>query len=178
LENWIGLDRKLRSLINPSTFPVAVKFLTQEASIPNRSKRPMRHMKIPMAPCQGSAMARRYGWTVAFAKEDVGCGIAAHTYGWNRVGDSRGPIHFLTQMNYAADERAAAEMVAGLPLLDIGEDIVVVYSPLERATVEPDVVLVYVNPAQLMRLIHGATYKRAYRFMAISPVGPLPVQRE
>lgn len=160
MEKWIKLGEKLRTYINPSTFPVAVKFLTQEASIPRRSKRPLRDMKVPLAPCQGSAMARRYGWTIAFAKEDVGCGIAAHTYGWNRVGDSRGPIHFLTQMNYAADERAAAEMIAGLSLLDMGQDIVVVYSPLERTKVEPDIVLVYVNPAQLMRLIHGATYKK------------------
>ena len=160
MNKWIKLGERLRTYINPSTFPVTVKFLTKESSIPRRSKSPLRDMKVPMAPCQGSAMARRYGWTVAFAKEDVGCGIAAHTYGWNRVGDSRGPIHFLTQMNYAADERAAAEMIAGLPLLDRGQDIVVLYAPLERAEMEPDVVLIYVNPAQLMRLIHGATYKK------------------
>ena len=33
-----------------------------------------------------------------------------------------------------------------------------VYSPLERTKVEPDVILVYGDPAQMIRLIHGATY--------------------
>ena len=40
----------------------------------------------------------------------------------------------------------------------MGQNVVVVYSPLERTRVEPDVVLIYVNPAQMMRLIHGATH--------------------
>jgi len=158
MDKWFKLGEKLRSLINPSTFPVAVKLLKEEAQIPDRAKRPLRDLKVKMAPCQGSAMARRYGWTVAFTREDVGCGIAAHTYGWDRVTDERGAIQFLTQMNYVADEKAAAEVMAGFLCLEMGQDLVVIYSPLERTKIEPDVILVYVNPAQLMRLIHGATY--------------------
>jgi uncharacterized protein (DUF169 family) len=158
MEKWCKLGEKLRSLINPLTFPVAIKFLKNESQIPDKAKRPFRDLKVKMAPCQGSAAARRYGWTVAFTREDVGCGIAAHTYGWGRVTDKRGPIHFLTKMNYAADEKAAAEVIARLFCLEMGQGLVVVYSPLERTKIEPDVILVYVNPAQLMRLIHGATY--------------------
>ena len=158
MEKWFKLGEKLRSLINPSTFPVAVKFLKEEAQIPDKAKRPLRDLKVKMAPCQGSAMARRYGWTVAFTREDVGCGIAAHTYGWDRVTDERGAIHFLTHMNYVADEKAASEVMAGFLRLEMGQDLAVIYSPLERTKIEPDVILIYVNPAQLMRLIHGATY--------------------
>ena len=160
MEKWFKLGENLRSLINPSTFPVAVKFLKNESQIPGKAKRPLRDLKVKMAPCQGSAMARRYGWTVAFTREDVGCGIAAHTYGWDRVTDERGAIQFLTQMNYAADEKAASEVMSGFLRLEMGHDLVVVYSPLERTKIEPDVILVYVNPAQLMRLIHGATYHK------------------
>jgi len=158
MEKWFKLGEKLRSLINPSTFPVAVKFLKEEAQIPGKAKRPLRDLKVKMAPCQGSAMARRYGWTVAFTREDVGCGIAAHTYGWDRVTDERGAIQFFTQMNYAADEKSASEVMSGFLRLEMGQGLVVVYSPLERTKIEPDVILVYVNPAQLMRLIHAATY--------------------
>jgi uncharacterized protein (DUF169 family) len=103
-------------------------------------------------------MARRYGWTVALAKEDVECAIAAHTYGWERLKDPAGAVSFLTTMNYAADEKAAAEAVAAFICLEMGETPCVVYSPLEKTRIEPDVVLIYVNPAQLMRLIHGATF--------------------
>jgi uncharacterized protein (DUF169 family) len=160
MKKYTELATKLRTYLNPSTFPVAVTILNNEALIPGNAKRPLKDMGVPMAPCQGSAMARRYGWTVAFGKEDVGCGIAAHTYGWNRLTDNRGPIHFLTTMNYACDEKAAAEVVASFALLEMGQELVVVYSPLEWTKLEPDVVLIYVNPAQLMRLIHATTYKK------------------
>jgi len=158
MEKWMQMGLKLRELVNPSTFPVAVKLLESEDEIPQKAKRPLRDLGVKMAPCQGSAMARRYGWTVAFTREDQGCAIAAHTYGWERVTEERGAINFFTRMNYASDETAAAETLAGFRLLEMGYDPVVVYSPLERTKVEPDVVLIYVNPAQMMRLIHGATH--------------------
>jgi uncharacterized protein (DUF169 family) len=158
MENWISLGEKLRNLVNPSTFPVAVKFLEGENEIPHKAKRPLRDLGVKMAPCQGSAMSRRYGWTVAFTREDVGCAIAAHTYGWDRITDQKGAIHFLIMMSYASDEKAAAEVLAGWPALKADHHPIVVYSPLERTKVEPDVILIYVNPAQMMRLIHGATH--------------------
>ena len=158
MEKWIRLGEQLRNLVNPSTFPVAVKFLEGENEIPEKAKRPLRDLGVRMAPCQGSAMARLYGWTVAFGRDDVGCAIAAHTYGWDRVTDPEGAIRFLVMMNYASDEEAAAQVLKGFATLETDHDPVVVYSPLERTKVEPDVVLVYVNPAQMMRLIHGATH--------------------
>jgi len=158
MEKWFKLGEKLRHLINPSTFPVAVKFLEDADQIPPKAKRPLQDMKVKMALCQGYAMARRYGWTVAFTGEDVGCAIAAHTYGWERPTDNSGAINFMNHMNYAADEKAAIEVLSGLPRLELDKDPIVVYSPLEWTKIDPDVILIYVNPAQLMRLIHGATY--------------------
>lgn len=158
MEEWISMGRKIRELVNPSTMPVAVKIVKEEDQIPVKARRPLRDLRVKMALCQGAAMARRYGWTVAFTREDVGCAIAGHTYGWERVTDKHGAINFHTQMNYASDDSAAAEMFARLRLLELGNDIIVVYSPLERIKVKPDVVLIYVNPAQMMRLIHAATY--------------------
>ena len=159
MEKWISLGEKLRNLVNPSTFPVAVKFLEREEEIPQKAKRPLRGLGVKMAPCQGSAMVRRYGWTVAFTREDQGCAIAAYTYGWERAINKDGVIHFFTQMNYASNEKAAAEVLAGFKTLELDNDLIVVYSPLERTKVDPDVVLIYVNPAQMMRLIHGATHR-------------------
>ncbi len=158
MEKWLQLGKGLREFINPETYPVAVRIGEEEAIIPSSAKRPLRDLKVPMAPCQGSAMARRYGWTVAFGPEDVACGIAAHTYGWERVTDDTAAVDFLLRMNYARDEKAGKEMFACLKTLEMSGNLTVVYSPLERTKVEPDVVLVYVNPAQMMRLIHGVTY--------------------
>ena len=159
MEQWMLMGRKLREFVTPTTMPVAVKLLKEEGLIPAKARRPLKDLGVKIAPCQGAAMARRYGWTVALAGEDVGCAIAAHTYGWEKVVDASGAIDFFTRMNYASDDKAAAEVLAGFRTLEMGQDVVVVYSPLERTRVAPDVVLIYVNPAQMMRLIHGATHQ-------------------
>jgi uncharacterized protein (DUF169 family) len=62
-------------------------------------------------------------------------------------------------MHYARDREAAVRVMDGFRKLERGKELAVVYSPLEKTKVEPDVVLVYVNPAQLMRLVHGATQR-------------------
>jgi len=159
MEKWLELGKAVRRLINPATYPVAVRFVTEPSEIPPTARRPLRDLKVRIAPCQAAAMVRRYGWTMAFGKEDLGCAIAGHTYGWERLPNEQGAVAFHTLMHYADDEEAAREMVKAWPLLQKGEGVFVVYTPLEWAKVEPDVVLFYVNPAQLMRLIHGATQR-------------------
>ena len=158
MDNWRELGRKIKALVNLDTFPVAVTLLQDEADIPESARRPLRDLKAGMAPCQGYAMTRRYGWTVAFGQDDVACAIAAHTYGWDRIEDEGGAIDFFTRMNYAHDEESARQMVRRLRCLEVSKRRAVVFSPLERTTIEPDVVVLYANPAQVMRLIHGATY--------------------
>jgi len=157
---WAIFAEKIKKYVNPQTFPVAVRFLKGDEQLPEHAKLPLKDLGMPMAPCQGAGMARRYGWTVAFGPEDVGCGIAAHTYGWERLTEETGALDFLLRMNYVADEDAARAVLQGFRVLDMGKDLQVVYTPLERAAAEPHVVLLYVNPAQMMRLIHGATYRQ------------------
>jgi uncharacterized protein (DUF169 family) len=60
-------------------------------------------------------------------------------------------------MNYAADRTAALKILQSFRTLEQGRCAAVVYSPLERTKIEPDVILIYLNPAQLMRCIHGST---------------------
>jgi uncharacterized protein (DUF169 family) len=157
MEEWNHLGQKLRTFVNPATFPVAVTFLREKSQIPSSARGPYRDLNVRMAPCQGAAMARRYGWTLAFGKEDSGCAIASHTYGWEEAKEEW-MIKFLIGMNYAADENAARHVVSGFRALPTEGNLTVVYAPLEKTKVAPDVILTYVNPAQLMRLIHGATH--------------------
>ncbi len=158
MQEWSQYAEKLAFFINPQTFPVAVTFLDDESGIPPSAKRPLDKFQVPMAPCQGASMARRYGWTVGFGPRDVGCAIAAHTHGWKKVTHEAAAADSFVRLAYAKDEEAARTIVNEFRCLDPNPDRAVVYAPLARVKLEPDVVLIYVNPAQLMRLIHGITY--------------------
>ena len=88
---------------------------------------------------------------------DLGCAISGHTYGWE-LAHKNEVVNFLTRMNYAADTTAALNILRSLKTLKSGQCEAVIYSPLEWTKVEPDVVLIYLNPAQLMRCLHGSTW--------------------
>lgn len=157
MKTWQDLGKELNLYLKPETMPVAVKLLQSKNEIPAGTRTPWNDLKVKMAHCQAQAIARKYGWTIAMTKEDLGCAIAGHTYGWER-GDKDAAAKFLTKMSYAADGAAADMIFKSFRTLQPGQCEAVVYSPLERTKIEPDVILMYLNPAQLMRCLHGSTY--------------------
>lgn len=158
MKEWQELGKELRSYIHPETFPVAIKILKEKESIPNGTRTPIKDLRVKIAHCQAQAITRKYGWTLAMTKEDLGCAISGHTYGWE-LADPDAAIHFLTRMNYAHDSDSALKILQSFRTLKPGQCEAVLYSPLEWTKVTPDVILIYVNPAQLMRCIHGSTQR-------------------
>jgi uncharacterized protein (DUF169 family) len=156
MKEWQDLGKEIKRYVNMETFPVAVKILRDAKQIPDGTRRPLKDLKVKIAHCQAQSICRKYGWTIAMAKEDLGCAISGHTYGWQTT-DPQGNIDFLIRMNYAADKTAALKIHQSFKTLQQGQCEAVVYSPLERTKIEPDVILFYLNPAQLMRCIHGST---------------------
>lgn len=157
MKEWQDLGKEIRRYINTESFPVAVKILRGEKEIPDGARRPVKDLNVKMAHCQVQSICRKYGWTMAMTKEDLGCAISGYTYGWQAM-PREGAIDFFIRMNYAADKTAAVKILQSFRTLEQGQCEAVVYSPLERTKIEPDVILIYLNPAQLMRCIHGTTY--------------------
>jgi uncharacterized protein (DUF169 family) len=62
-------------------------------------------------------------------------------------------------MKYSANEDAAKTTMEAVDQVKLskGECAGVVFSPLERTRIDPDLVMIFCNAAQLMRLVHGAT---------------------
>jgi uncharacterized protein (DUF169 family) len=158
MKQWQELGKELRRYINSETFPVAIQILKDKRDIPDGLRTPLKDLKVKMAHCQAAAVARKYGWTIAMTKEDLGCAISGHTYGWEAA-NQEGAIDFLTRMNYASDPASALNILQSFRTLKPGQCEAVVYSPLEWTKIIPDVILIYLNPAQLMRCIHGSTQR-------------------
>ena len=151
----------LNRLIRPLTFPIAVKLVKSAGDFPEKTRRPLKDMGFKTNVCVGMALSRKYGWTVGMTAEDNACPIVAYTYGWSESEPEikNGLMEFMKVMNYAASDNAAGiaiESVAGVKL-NKGEYGGVIFSPLERTRIEPDMVMIFCNPAQVMRLVHGAT---------------------
>lgn len=151
------IEQVLNTYIRPLTFPLALKMLKSEDEIPEKTRRPFQQMKKKVAICQGIGMARKLGWTVAMGKEDMQCSLGAAPFGFFKN------IDFYTEGNLAAGMFTASKEVGKkeedlIDRFEYGLYSHILAAPLNRAAFEPDLLMVYGNPAQIMRLIQGALY--------------------
>ncbi|MFX0114812.1 MAG: DUF169 domain-containing protein [Candidatus Hodarchaeota archaeon] len=155
METWRNIGRSLEELLRPQTYPLAVKFVKDESEFPERTRRSDQKIAI----CQALTTSRRWGWTMGITDKDSGCPGASIAYGWPQLIDEETLAQFFLTAGYAATEAGAATIVENIDRLEPNKYGGIVISPLVRTKVVPDVILIYGNPAQMMRLLQGAMYK-------------------
>ena len=163
MPDWIEAAQALNKFIRPLTFPVAVKLVKSVADFPEKTRRPLKEMGFKTNICVGLTLTRKYGWTVGMTAEDNACPIATYTYGWSESEPQieNALMEFMKVMNYVANDKAAETTMKAVASVKLNKGAYagVVFSPLERTKIEPDLVMVFCNAAQAMRLVHGATQK-------------------
>ena len=155
LESWKNIGESLEELLRPQTYPLAVKLVKDESEFPEKTRRPEQKIAV----CQALTISRRYGWTMGITGEDSGCPAASITYGWTKVADESAMLQFFLGAGYVSDEAAAKTILENTDRLEPGKYGGVIVSPIARTKIVPDVILVYGNSAQIMRLIQGSMYK-------------------
>ncbi|MEW6553135.1 MAG: DUF169 domain-containing protein [Actinomycetota bacterium] len=158
MEDWKDLGSSLEGHLRPSTFPIAARFLESGEEPPTRARRPREETGSEIAVCQALTLTRERGLTMLLDLEESSCSLANAALGWDTSTCPTFMAAFLRTMNYAHDEEAARKRTEGMAMLEPGRYTGVVFSPLTRTRVEPHVVLVYGNPAQVMRLVHAVSH--------------------
>ncbi len=163
-QNYSEASEFIRNNVRLKTFPVAVKFLKDESGFPEKTRRPSQALGKKIALCQAVTMARLYGWTMGLTKDDLICVPAALAFGLSAAADAaEATVRLFCEGAYLKDPEAARKEVSSIRKLDKGEYAAVVLAPLQRAAFEPDTVVFYGNPAQVMRLIQAWAYHKGER---------------
>ena len=136
IEEFNCMSLKLENLLILRTYPIAVKMLEKDEDIPDGAIRPKQERGFHLAQCQAFAMNRRSGETIAMLKEDNWCWEPL--MGFGLVEDPHDA--FIDNHSF-------------FPRFEVGKYIGVVSAPLKTANLEPDVVLIYSNTAQLLHLV-------------------------
>ncbi len=127
---------ELEGILQLRTSPVAVKMLVKESEIPAGAVRPKKDRNYHLAECQAFALSRRNGETVAMLKEDHWCPAALMAYGMVLAPKGQNP----TKMHpYECFEE--------------GKYTGILTAPLNKAAFKPDVVIIYLDTAQLRPLL-------------------------
>ncbi|MDF1535141.1 MAG: DUF169 domain-containing protein [bacterium] len=149
------LNEAIQKNLKPATLPVAVKMAAEGEVIGQRAKRPRDDSGNRLAACQGVNIARTFGWTLVFDRQDHACPLASVAAGHIEPDEFlRGAVSDL----YQDDAEAARKMESGYPLHPPGTVKEIWMSALERCGFDPDLVIVYGTPAQILVLIHAANY--------------------
>ena len=148
---------ELERLSRLQTYVLALKMLRSEREIPRTSERPLQDWGYRVPVCQGYALSRKEGKTVAMFQEDMQCCEPVIGYGW-----AKAPKYFLDGHNrFPQDVRnlqAGKNYAADFPRLGIGRYKGVVSASLLKVNFIPDLILIYCNSAQLSLLLLGREY--------------------
>jgi len=140
------INETLNLYVRPQTFPLALKLCQSESELPERVRIPVRDMGHQVTLCQGYGIARRFRWVVAIGKEDQCCVGGASAMGFIKERPNEEP-----------EKR-----------LETGKYSHLLIAPTEIADFEPDIILIYTNPAQAMRLAQSATRSAGESVSAIA----------
>ena len=140
--------------IMPPSFPVGIKLLRAGDDIPDTIPTPKK-FGIAVYLCQWIGMARRFGWVVGLTPDDINCTPCLAGFGFKRVDDPSAIASFYMDMGYFDSMEQARAMAEGSTSLEPGSVRGVLVFPLNKAPVDPDVVVIYGTPAQMIRLTYA-----------------------
>lgn len=165
--DWEGIVRRMEQLLRLKSFPVAFKMLEKKedlGAIPFM-RRPGHRLTL----CQLISLVRNFDWTVGADAQD----LAYPTCG-SIIGLTDLPEHYkdgtFRSIVWVKKREDGKKYEASIPRLPLGKYEAVALAPLVYKPFEPDIVLIYANPAQMMLLIN-ALQMEDYEVMDFHCVG-------
>jgi len=165
--DWEKPIRRLELLLRLKSFPVAFKLYEDRQSL---SEIPfIRRMKHKSTLCQLINLVRNFDWTVGAELDDFMSVVCPSIIGLTEIPDymKDGTFRSIVWTKSRAD---AQKYEAEIPRLPTGKYEAVAMAPLVYNPFDPDIVLIYANPAQMMMLINSLQFEN-YEVMQFYCVG-------
>ena len=154
------LDNRLNRYLRLATFPIGVKLLENSEDL-----NAVKYLKKPehkIALCQIFSYARYYGWTMGCTKEDNLCPLAEISIGFEKSNKLFEEGAFFIG-RYNETKEAAKKTTSTMPKLAYGQYSAVIAGALNRIDFKPDLILIWGNSSQIMRIIQGNLWKKGGR---------------
>lgn len=165
--DWEKIIRRLELLMRLKSFPVAFKMLEKKEQLEEIPF--MRQLNGKKTLCQLITLVRNFDWTVGAVAEDF---IGPTCPGIIGLADNPplfkdGTFRSIVWVKTRGDGKRYEESIPRIPT---GKYEAVAMAPLVYKPFEPDMVLIYANPAQMMLLINSLQFED-YEVMQFFCVG-------
>ena len=165
--DWEKLTRRMELLMRLKSFPVAFKMVEKKEEL---NKIPfMRRTDHKVTLCQLITLVRNFDWTTGGDLDDFLFPSCSSILGLRDIPDTHknGTFRSIIWVQTKKDGKKYEESIPRLPL---GKYEAVAMGPLVYNPFEPDIVLIYANPAQMMLLINSLQFED-YQVMQFYCVG-------
>jgi len=165
--DWEKIIRRMELLMRLKSFPVAFKMLESKKDL---DKIPfLRKLEQKKTLCQLITLVRNFDWTVGATKDDFQGPGCTSIIGLEDVPEVMKDGTFRSIV-WVKTRRDGKKYESAIPRLPVGKYEAVALAPLVYNPFEPDIVLIYANPAQMMLLINSLQFED-YEVMKFFCVG-------
>jgi len=165
--DWEKPIRRLELLMRLKSFPVAFKLFEDKKAL---SEIPfIRRMNYKSTLCQLINLVKSFDWTVGADLDDFMSVVCPSIIGLTDIPEymKDGTFRSIVWTKSRADAKKYEDAIPRLP---VGKYEAVALAPLVYNPFDPDIVLIYANPAQMMLLINSLQYEH-YEVMQFYCVG-------
>lgn len=138
----------LMKMVKLHSYPIGVKILKDGDPVPKDATFPSKY-GIKVALCQWITLARRWGWIVGITGEEIMCTPCLAGFGFKKLQQRADLARAFFDMGYFDSMELAVSHVEHIDLLKPGTVKCIVMFPLDKAPVDPDIVIIYGTPAQM-----------------------------
>ena len=165
--DWEKLVRRMELLMRLKSFPVAFKMLEKKEELDQIPF--MRRTQRKMTLCQLITLVRNFDWTVGAEIDDFVSPMCASIIGLTDTPEiyKDGTFRSIVWVKTKEDGK---KYETSIPRLPLGKYEAVAMAPLVYNPFEPDIALIYANPAQMMLLINSLQFED-YEVMEFYCVG-------
>ena len=165
--DWEKPIQRLERLMRLRSFPVAFKLLEDKSKL---SEIPfIRRVQHKSTLCQMINLVRNFDWTVGADKDDFISVMCPSIVGLADIEDFMKDGTFRSIV-WTKTREDGKKYENGIPRLPAGKYEAVAMAPLVYNPFDPDIVLIYANPAQMMLLINSMQFED-YEVMQFYCVG-------
>ncbi len=165
--DWEKIIRRMERLMRLKSFPVGFKMLEKKEDL---DKIPfMRRCESKTTLCQLINRVRNFDWTVGAVLDDFIFPVCPSILGLTDLPDiyKDGTFRSIVWVKTKEDGKKFEKSIPRLPM---GKYEAVAMAPIVYNPFEPDIVLIYANPAQIMLLINALQFEK-YEVMNFFCVG-------
>ena len=166
-QEWKKLIRRMELLMRLKSFPVAFKMLKKREDLDQIPFMRMTEHKTTL--CQLITLVRNFDWTVGAELDDFLSPVCPSILGLTDIPEVYKDGTFRSVV-WVKTREDAKKYEASIPRLPLGKYEAVAMAPLAYNPFDPDIVLIYANPAQMMLLINSLQFED-YEVMQFYCVG-------